>query len=41
MAIESSTKAMSLRRCGRAKPNTRFSVALENGLEPLAARVML
>ena len=41
ITMDSSTKAISLPRCGRAKPKTRFSVSLENGLEPLEARVML
>ena len=41
ITMDSSTKAISLPRCGRAKPKTRFSVSLENGLDPLEARVML
>ena len=41
ITMESSTKAISRPRCGRAKPNTRLTSALENGLEPLEARVML
>ena len=41
ITMDSSTKAISLRRCGRAKLKTRLSVSFENGLEPLEARVML
>ena len=41
ITIDSSTKAISLPLCGRAKLNTRLSVSFENGFEPLEARVML
>ena len=41
ITMDSSTKAISRPRCGRAKPKTRLRSSLENGLEPLEARVML
>ncbi|CAH0327118.1 hypothetical protein SRABI128_05782 [Microbacterium sp. Bi128] len=41
ITMDSSTKAISLPRWGRAKLKTRFRVSFENGLDPLEARVML